>query len=234
MSAVAAGAPENARPASPLRGMPAFLGTVSGFFRRRRLRRFRAFFSEAACRRVVDLGGSTYHWELLDWPGEVSIVNRDAEELGTGLGNDRRRYRFVVADATRTGLPDGSFDLAFSNSVIEHVGDREDQRRFAAEMLRLAPNVWCQSPNRWFFFETHLMTVFVHYLPLSWQVPLVRNFSLWGWLNRPTRDQARAYLGISRLLTRRDMEELFPGCEILVERFLGLPKSFVAVRRATR
>jgi hypothetical protein len=211
--------------------MPDFLGRVSGFFRRRRLARFKQIFPAEACRTAIDLGGSTYHWELLDYPGDVTIVNRDAAEVQPLSGSAQRRYAIRIADASRTGLPAGSFDLAFSNSVIEHVGDFDDQRRFAQEMLRLGGGVWCQTPNRWFFFETHLMTAFVHYLPRRWQIPLVRNFSLWGWINRPDRATAAAYLGITRLLTRREMEELFPGCEILTERFLGFAKSFVAVRR---
>lgn len=214
-----------------LRGMPGFVSRISSFFRRRRLERFRRVFPPAACRTVVDFGGSTYHWERLDYPGEVTIVNRDAEELRQTEATPRRVYRFVVADATSTGLGDRSADLAFSNSVIEHVGDLADQRRFASEMLRVGRGVWCQTPNRRFFFETHLMAAFVHYLPLEWQVRLVRNFTLWGWMHRPTRDQARAYLAITRLLTRREMAELFPGCEILTERFFGLAKSFIALRR---
>jgi hypothetical protein len=210
--------------------MPEFLGRVSGFFRRRRLARFKRIFPAAACRSAIDLGGSTYHWELLDYPGCVVIVNRDAAEVQPVSSSPERRYEIRIADASHTGLPDASFDLAFSNSVIEHVGGIEEQRRFAAEMLRLGRGVWCQTPNRWFFFETHLMTALVHYLPRRWQIPLVRNFSLWGWINRPDRAAAAAYLDITRLLTRREMAQLFPGCEILTERFLGLAKSFVAVR----
>ena len=36
----------------------------------------------------------------------------------------------------------------------------------------------------------------------------------------------------TRLLTRREMQVLFPDCQILTERILGLiPKSYIAVRR---
>jgi hypothetical protein len=33
-----------------------------------------------------------------------------------------------------------------------------------------------------------------------------------------------------RLLSAREMRNLFPGCEIYKERLLGLPKSLIAVR----
>lgn len=36
-----------------------------------------------------------------------------------------------------------------------------------------------------------------------------------------------------RLLRKREMETLFPDCDIITERMLGfIPKSYIAVRRA--
>jgi hypothetical protein len=42
-----------------------------------------------------------------------------------------------------------SCDVAFFNSVIEHVGDWERQHKFAGEMRRIGNAVFCQAPCRW-------------------------------------------------------------------------------------
>ena len=80
----------------------------------------------------------------------------------------------------------GAFDIAFSNSVIEHVGSFEEQTRFAEQLRRVATGVWVQTPARGFPLETHLLMPLIHYLPLRWQTRLVRNLTVWGWLTRPT------------------------------------------------
>ena len=53
---------------------------------------------------------------------------------------------------------------------------------------------------------------------------------LWGWLARPSPEQVERFVRETRLLTHREMRALFPDCEIRRERFLGLTKSYVAVR----
>ena len=90
--------------------------------------------------------------------------------------------------------------------------------------------LWVQTPARGFPIEPHLMTPFLHYLPLAWRRRLLRNFSVWGWIARPSQKAVEDFLRQTRLLGYQEMRELFPDCEIRRERFLGLTKSYVAVR----
>jgi hypothetical protein len=90
--------------------------------------------------------------------------------------------------------------------------------------------VWVQTPARSFFFEPHLLAPFIHFLPFSWQRRLVRNFTLWGWVTRPSQVSVDQMLGGLRLLDYATFRTLFPDCEIRRERFLGVTKAFVAVR----
>ena len=65
------------------------------------------------------------------------------------------------------GLPfeDDHFDIAFSTAVIEHVGDRERQRQFLAELLRVSKRFFITTPNRWYPVELHTYVPFLHWLP---------------------------------------------------------------------
>src|SRR4051812_7548276 len=94
------------------------------YFRRRRLRNFNALFSPAQHRRVLDIGGTPDIWEMIDYPAEITLLNIDPAVLPLAGGSRRRRtYATVVGNGTRLAFEDKSFDLAFANSVIEHVGD---------------------------------------------------------------------------------------------------------------
>ena len=73
--------------------------------------------------------------------------------------------RTVVANGLELPFADDEFDVAFSNAVVEHVGGREEQRRFVAELCRVAPRVFLSTPNKWFPVETHTLVPLAHWLP---------------------------------------------------------------------
>ena len=124
--------------------------------------------------------------------------------------------------------------MVFSNSVIEHVGDAESQRRFAREVARVGRAYWVQTPNRWFPVEPHLLTPMIHFLPRPWQKAVIEKFTIWEWVAHPRPDQRafylEHYLRDIQLLDSRSMRRLFPGARLIRERFLGLTKSLIAAR----
>jgi hypothetical protein len=194
------------------------------------MNRFVKTFQPTSETAVLDVGGTPYNWERIDATFPITLVNIEPLE-SDGLD---ARYTLVQGSGAQLDFPDRSFDIAFSNSVIEHVGSLEEQRSFANELRRVGRQVWVQTPARSFFFEPHLLTPFIHYLPLSWQRRLVRNFTLWGWITRPSRASVDRMLGELRLLDYAAFQELFADCEIRRERFLGFTKAFVAVRIEAR
>ena len=72
----------------------------------------------------------------------------------------------VQADGRKPPFGDGTFELGFSNAVVEHVaGGREGQRRFVHELCRVARRVFVTTPNRCFPLEVHSLVPFAHWLP---------------------------------------------------------------------
>jgi len=196
------------------------------YFREKRLQWFRQSFPPEACRTIVDVGGTAHIWDMLRYPSAISIVNSDTRELALSNG-----YATAVADGRMLPFPNRAFDLAFSNSVIEHVGGWDDMERFASELRRVGNSYFCQTPNKWFPIEPHLGTIFLHWFPwLLHQYFVVRYLTLWGLINKPSRATAAQSLAEIRLLTRSELERLFPDAQIVTERFLLLPKSYTAVR----
>ena len=204
---------------------------VSPFFRRRRMRLFRNTVGLRSNDRILDIGGTPSFWQDTARAGDaqprVTLVNTDR-----GVVESAKSCGMSVAEADGCALPfaDNSFDIVFSNSVIEHVGTWERQQAFASEARRIGRRLWIQTPAREVFVEPHLIAPFVHWLRPSLQRRLIRNLTLRGWLERPDRATVDAFLAEVRLLTAAEMRTLFPDCSIVRERFCGLTKSYIAAR----
>jgi SAM-dependent methyltransferase len=132
---------------------------------------------------------------MYPWPERITAVS------DVPLPNFAQEFpQIAPVTASGTNLPfaDDSFDIAFSNAVLEHVGAREEQRRFVRELCRVAPRVFVSTPNRRFPVEVHTLVPFLHWLP------------------RGARDRAFAVLrrdawrGVE-LLNRRELLDLFPA-----------------------
>jgi len=205
------------------------LAGISRHFRQRRMARFAAALGITAETRVLDIGGTPDNWRLLAAPPRLVLLNtpRAAADLNGAPA-------WVAGDGRALPFRDAAFDVVFSNSVIEHVGDSRSQHRFASEVERVGRAYWVQTPNRWFPVEQHLLTPLVHWLPRRWQRALVPRFNWWQVLVPLSPDRREFYidhyLRDVRLLAEPDLRALFPGARVLRERFLGITKSLVAAR----
>ena len=123
-----------------------------------------------------------------------------------------------------------AFDLAFSNSVIEHLYDWKSQLEFANEIQRIAPKYFVQTPSKIFPIEPHFLTPFIHYLPKNIQKKLVGNFTVWGMITRSDQEYCRKMVAELRLLNYQEMLQLFPDATIEIEKFVGLEKSIIAIK----
>lgn len=183
------------------------------------MRRFADSFGITAGTSILDVGGYEFNWSLLDTHPDVTLLNLDSGD--------------VIANGCYLPFRDKSFDVAFSNSVIEHLGTPQAQRLFATEIRRVARAYFVQTPNRWFLIEPHYLTPLVQFVPRRIRVHVAR-FTVWALITHPTYEQRRARVNEIRLLSRRQLRGLFPDGRIRSERFLGMSKAFIVENRWSR
>jgi hypothetical protein len=187
------------------------------------------YASNGSCR-IVDIGGEENYWRVFGYDYlsarnvTITLVNLNRTETTEPMINA------VVGDGCDMPFADNSFDLAHSNSVVEHVGSWEKMVAFADEVVRLAPSYFVQTPNFWFPYEPHLSTPLIHYLPKTIQAKLALKLQLNAETKMNSRAEADDFIKHNSMLSYRQMRKLFPDCEILRERFLGITKSLMAIK----
>lgn len=192
-------------------------------------------FADRGAVTIVDVGGTERYWGLIPEAlldaryVRITLVNVP----GASAARDHGRFTFVTADGCDPSVfGDGAFDIGHSNSVVEHVGDWERKVRFAREISRVAERLVVQTPNYWFPVEPRFMTPFFHWLPEPVRVQLVRRCQLGHHGRAASVEAAVRTVESAGMLDRWMFQNLFGDCTIHTERFLGLAKSFIAVRGA--
>ena len=178
---------------------------------------------------LLDVGGTETVWETIGFANQpsvqITLINLESCETSHNnisliVGDARDMYQFR----------EHQFDVVYSNSVIEHVGDPTDMQRMAREVRRVGKRYFMQTPNRYFPIEPHFVFPFFQFLPRTVQIALVQNFNL-GWVERnPERKSAERAVDFIRLLSLKEMHELFPDAKIEKERLFGLTKSLIAYK----
>lgn len=206
-------------------GRMKLVDAVSLRSRRRKLRLFLDEMRPTPATTVLDVGAdevgfggeggeagcSTHNFfeEHYPWPGQITAL---------GL-HDGARFRerhpaiaYVQGDACALPFPDASFDVVFSNAVIEHVGARVRQQAFVEEAVRVGRRVFITTPNRRFPLEVHTRLPLVHWLP---QRAAHRAYDLVG----------KSWAKENHLLGPGDLRSLFP----VPVRIVNLGMTLVAI-----
>lgn len=199
-------------------------------WRERRRKRFQNRMNPNLAQVVLDVGGCPSEWNgrgaLF---GKVDLLNLEAFPIPQWP--DSPVMRSFKGDGRALDFEDGSYDIVYSNSVLEHVGTWEDQQAFARETRRVGAHLWIQTPAYGCPVEPHYLGLFIHWFPARWHVSLARWTSVVGLTGAA---DLQSIASNTRLVTKREFKELFPDCEIWTERlFLIFPKSYVAIRTGT-
>jgi hypothetical protein len=212
-----------------IRGL--FVGTDTSVAERMRLRRWeliRTHLPELPDMRVLDLGGTMSWWQRAPiLPQHVTIVNLEA-------GTDAKApwLSTVVGDACQADklVAGQSFDLVFSNSLIEHVGGHGARSALAHVISSLAPRYLVQTPYRYFPVEPHWVFPAMQFLPVQARKHIAPRWPLGhtrGW----NLEQALNEVMYTELIGATEMRAYFPDGQLFWERFFGLPKSMIVVRK---
>lgn len=203
--------------------------------RKRRFRIVRAMIeaviAEKGSCRIADVGGTEYYWHISEGfidkaPVEITLINLEATPTQSN------RFQSIAGNATDLSeLDDKSFDLVHSNSVIEHVGNWDKMSKMAANVRRLAPQYYVQTPNFWFPYEPHFRCPLFQYLPEQVRAKLLMTFNLGFGGRRQTLDAAMRAVQSAVLLDAKQMRTLFPDADLQRERLYGLTKSLMMVKR---
>lgn len=175
---------------------------------------------------ILDIGGTQEYWlnmGLDDPRFRVTLLNLSQEEISSP------NFSSVVGDATdMSQYADRSFDVVYSNSVIEHLFTKENQRKMALEVRRVGVFHFVQTPNYYFPMEPHFLFPGFQFLPRVVRASLLNRFNLGHMPRFEKMDEAFTKVDEIRLLSVQEMRSLFPGSVIWKERFGGLVKSIVA------
>jgi hypothetical protein len=200
-------------------------------WRARRMTEFEQLLQPRTDDTLLDIGGYPETWTTRpQLTQRVDCLNVHPVGWNNALSPDHRIVT-TVGDGCALEYADGSYDIVFSNSVIEHVGDWDRQCAFANEARRVGKKLWIQTPAFECPLEPHYLAPFVHWLPVRIRRRLLRWCTPWGWLTRPTQEKIDETIASTRLLTKKQMRKLFPDCVVMTERLLWFfPKSYVAYR----
>jgi hypothetical protein len=183
-----------------------------------------SLFSPRLEDRVLDIGASAevfLRYTLEDvYPYPERIVAGGCE-LREVLSAQRcyPQPRYAVFDGCSLPFPDKSFDLVFSNAVIEHILGPGAQRRFAEEVRRVGKSWFVTTPNYWYPFESHYHLPFIQFLPRSLQREY--NRLLGTHIPKGTVQELA-------LVSARELRRLFPTSRIAKVRVTFWPETLVA------
>ncbi|MFB2974801.1 class I SAM-dependent methyltransferase [Microseira sp. BLCC-F43] len=187
---------------------PGFGGLVSNISWYARKKMFNSLIKTvdlSSEKKVLDVGvtcdrrqESNFFEKLYPYPENITAVGLEDASF---LEQEHPGLTFVKTDGSSLPFADKSFDLVVSFAVIEHVGNRDQQRAFISELCRVGRTCFITTPNRWYPIEFHTALPLVHWLPPSWFRTILK------WLGNIFYSKEESL----NLLSESNMLSLFPA-----------------------
>lgn len=204
--------------------------SLSNKLRKRRFNLFLSLMNSISSPvRILDVGGTDDFWKKMEYSSspdiEITILNISHNEF---VHKSNNNLLYCIGDGRdMKQFNDREFDIVFSNSVIEHMENFEDQQKMAMEIQRVGQRYFVQTPNYYFPIEPHFLFPFYQFYPISIRTFLLQHFNL-GWFNKTSnRIEAESIVKSIRLLRKKEIKKLFPNGSIIEEHFWGMLKSFI-------
>jgi len=204
-----------------------FSSIVEHFSTRARLKMLRSMLEIAqpdANTSVLDVGvtsnrrsDSNFFERFYPHPENITALGLDDASF---LEQEFPGLKFVRGDALAMPFADRSFDLATSWATIEHVGSRDRQKQFVAEVCRVSKRALITTPNRWFPLEFHTVMPLIHWLKPQTFRGILRTLGMNFYATEETLN----------LLGESEFMQLLPAtvrCRTLHNRLFGLVSNLV-------
>ena len=180
--------------------------------------------------KILDIGGDIQYWKNIGWQHpacKIHLLNLYESKVPE---NETHQFSSSVGNGLSLEYKKGEVDLIFSNSVIEHVGSYANQQIFADEVRRVSDKYIVQTPSIWFPLEPHSLIPLFQFLPHPIRALLIMTFNINYFPKAKTYKAAIKVSHSTLMFTHKRFKQLFPEAEIQVERFLGIPKSYTAIK----
>lgn len=204
---------------------------ISAWNRERKWRRFLRTVNPGPEMKVLDVGFQDAQYQAADnfieehyqWPSMITALGI---EEPTHFSKRYPDVNVVVYDGSTFPFGDSSFDVVWSNAVLEHVGDRSAQLQFLRECRRVGGTLFLTTPNKRFPIEVHSRLPLIHWLPERAFDKLLQ-----------AANKGQFADGYMNLLTKRDLLALLEEADItnvavVGNRFLGFTMDYVAISPA--
>ena len=200
---------------------------ISFLLRKRMFAKFMINMKPDADHKILDIGvtsddqyqESNYFEKLYPYKDKIVCVGT---EDGSYLETKYPGIRFIrIIPQQPLPFEDNEFDIVFSNAVLEHVGSREEQKRFILELLRVSRSFFLTTPNRWFPVEFHTAIPLLHYLPKEIYRKVLCAMGETYWSKESNLN----------LLSRNELKKLFPKeVKVVIDsaRFWGMTTNLIA------
>lgn len=185
---------------------------------------------------ILDIGGSAQYWNLMNAKllkkCVVTVLNIEKPR-----GVDPREqvplngiFKFECGDGRNlNSIKDKQYDIAHSNSVIEHVGKIYDMQRFTDELTRVGKYYYLQTPNFWFPIEPHYGVPFIHWLPVLIRARLLAKWNIGFNKKFPTLLAGYDYAEFINLIDQNTLKSMLPAANFRKEKILFFTKSIIAI-----
>jgi SAM-dependent methyltransferase len=217
------------------------MGRIIGNFKKKygpkqRLKKYNQFLSymkPTKMERILDIGPTDR--EVFRYENLLESQYPYPEQI-TALGIENFRamkekyplINVVIYNGRKFPFQDKSFDIGFSNAVLEHVGDIEAQLSFLMEIRRTCRRGMITTPNRYFPIETHTYLILGGYLPLKFFYWIMRN------VKGSEMEPGKLNTNPLRLLSRRELIKMlklsgYREFKIFPNRFIGFVATWTIV-----
>lgn len=203
-------------------------GSISSRLRKKRLDFFLGFCNSIDKPvRILDLGGSDYHWRnsvfMNNKDFHITIINTENQNT-----KDFRNLSFIKRDARDLDIfDDKEYEAVYSNSLLEHLNIYDDQKKMAEDIIRIGKHYFIQTPNYYFPVEPHFLFPFFQFIPDNLKTKLLLKYNL-GWFGKQQdKEKARELASSIRLLKKKELQKMFPGGKIFKEKYFMFNKSYI-------